>query len=84
MPGVRGRRVGALWRVGLILEVHGVVGLVIQEPLLFEEVLAALEGRLLLHLLEGIGASLCVGLPRAAAGLVSLGAAAAEILVLIL
>ena len=39
-------------RVSKVLELHRVVGLVVEEPLALEEVPAPLEGGLLLHLLE--------------------------------
>jgi len=38
----------------LILEVHGVMCLIVQESLAFEKVLSPLEGTLLLHLLETV------------------------------
>jgi hypothetical protein len=39
---------------GLVLEIHWIVSLVIQEPLSLEEILAPLESTLLLHLLEAV------------------------------
>lgn len=41
-------------RIGFVLKVHRVMGLVIQKSLPFKEGLPPLEGTLLLHLLEGI------------------------------
>jgi hypothetical protein len=40
------------WRIGQILELHGIVSLYLEQALAFEEVLAPLERGLLLHLLE--------------------------------